>query len=130
MAYTDLEKRRKYQREWYKEKYDNDPGFRIKTRIRNGKNAKRNRPKYIARTREIIAVFRANGCRCGETNHNCLCAHHKDPAKKDFNIGSVISRPIKAERLIEELSKCVCMCLNCHAKLHAKLIRGLISQTD
>jgi hypothetical protein len=69
----------------------------------------------------IIAEFRKNGCKkCNEKDKDCLCAHHRNPKKKMFGIGSVASIRPSLERLKEELKKCTCLCLNCHAKLHAR----------
>lgn len=42
--------------------------------------------------------------------------HHLDPSTKEVNPTKVFSR--KWERIVEELSKCVLLCANCHREVH------------
>lgn len=44
--------------------------------------------------------------------------HHKDPAKKDFQISSGYSKGFN--RMKKEVDKCVLLCRNCHAEIHNK----------
>lgn len=82
---------------------------------------KRYNEDYRKRVDAVIKEFRKNGCKkCKEKDRDCLCAHHRDPKKKMFGIGQVTSARPTLDRLREELKKCVCLCLNCHAKLHAR----------
>lgn len=48
--------------------------------------------------------------------------HHLDPLKKDFSFGSIRANPKSWEKIVVELRKCVMLCKNCHAEVHAKLI--------
>lgn len=57
---------------------------------------------------------------CGETEPVCLDFHHIDPNNKDFTIGK--NRSKSKENLIKEIEKCVCVCSNCHRKIHAGII--------
>lgn len=57
---------------------------------------------------------------CGESEPVCIDFHHKDPNEKEFTIGKHRSR--SRAWLWEEISKCVCLCSNCHRKVHAGLI--------
>jgi predicted HNH restriction endonuclease len=57
-----------------------------------------------------------------KTDACCLSAHHLDPAKKDFAIGRFLSNGASAKRVLAELVKCICVCENCHRKIHAGLI--------
>lgn len=41
--------------------------------------------------------------------------HHEDPLQKDFEISTSLSW----ERIVQELDKCVLVCANCHAEIHA-----------
>ena len=54
---------------------------------------------------------------CGESEPVCLDFHHKDPNDKDFTIGK--HRNKSREHLQLEINKCVCLCANCHRKVHA-----------
>lgn len=58
---------------------------------------------------------------CGESEPVCIDFHHKDPNEKEFTIGKHQSR--SKEWLIKEINKCVCLCSNCHRKVHAGLIK-------
>lgn len=50
---------------------------------------------------------------------NALTFHHIDPSKKSFGISGGTR---SFEKLKSELDKCVLLCHNCHAELHAGLI--------
>jgi hypothetical protein len=117
MAYKDKEKQREYQRKWRKNKYWTDNEYRNRQRLLVTNKSK----DYSIEAGKLVAEFRKNGCtRCSEKNYDCLCAHHKIPSNKEFSI-SVVSRGRHAPAtLIKELKKCVCLCFNCHAKLHAR----------
>lgn len=53
---------------------------------------------------------------CGEKEPVCIDWHHIDPKTKSFTIGASFS---KAKKLIlAEIQKCVCLCSNCHRKVH------------
>ena len=57
---------------------------------------------------------------CGESEPICIDFHHIDPSKKDFTIGQHRSR--NKILLQAEIDKCVCLCANCHRKVHAGVI--------
>jgi hypothetical protein len=65
------------------------------------------------------------GGRCQLCGYNrCLGAlvfHHRDPSEKDFNISLFRKRNVDNFHLIRELEKCVMLCANCHAEVHAGL---------
>lgn len=83
---------------------------------------RRHRERRVVAADALLVEFRANGCLlCPEREPACMCAHHRDPAEKDFSI-SQGRRAYAEPRLRAELAKCVCLCHNCHAKLHAGII--------
>jgi len=57
---------------------------------------------------------------CGESEPICIDFHHINPEEKDFTIGK--NRNIDKNILQKEIDKCVCLCANCHRKVHAGLI--------
>lgn len=57
---------------------------------------------------------------CGESEPVCIDFHHINPEEKEFTIGKCRGR--SKEWLIEEISKCVCLCSNCHRKVHAGIL--------
>ena len=69
----------------------------------------------------MLADFRAGGCFvCGEVAACCLDAHHI--GEKEFGIANVARHGIAIKRIVEELKKCVCVCTNCHRKVHGGLL--------
>lgn len=73
---------------------------------------------------EIILAAKAKGCAlCPENDPVALAFHHPDPAIKEFTIGKAVSASIEMRtanaKLKAEIAKCVVLCHNCHAKVHA-----------
>jgi len=82
-----------------------------------------NQKRYRQQIAELVTKFREHGCRfCPEKATCCLSAHHLDPAKKDFSISQAGNKGASLEKVVAELEKCICVCHNCHAKIHAGLI--------
>ncbi len=117
MPYTDKDKQREYQRKWRRKKLRSDPEYKKRQKLCKDRINERN----LVACRQLVVEFRRNGCSyCAEKDPDCLCAHHKDPSKKKFTIGKWHSAKPTPERVKKELEKCICLCCNCHAKLHAK----------
>ena len=57
---------------------------------------------------------------CGESEPLCIDFHHLHPTEKEFTISKYRSRG--KEWLLSEIQKCVCLCANCHRKVHGGLI--------
>lgn len=125
----------------YKKKKMEDPDFRKNANaISNASRTKRRKEdpalyardvatwkqshdRYCAGVQHVINDFRASGCvRCGEKMGCCLVAHHVDPKTKLFNIGSTKQGRFSLDSIRAELKKCVCVCGNCHRKIHAGLM--------
>jgi len=58
---------------------------------------------------------------CGESEPSCLCLHHVNKDEKEGAIDKIIQRG-RLIHIFIEIAKCVVMCHNCHARLHADLI--------
>jgi hypothetical protein len=87
------------------------------------KNKKRAKASVMRRKREMSLWFKELKSRlscekCGEDHAACICFHHKDPSKKEINLGKVVVHGWSKERIMEEISKCQVLCQNCHAKIH------------
>lgn len=105
---------RKCHSEYTKQHYKNNKSY-YKAK------AEKSNAKYHEETKALLSKFRVLGCSlCPEKDETCLSAHHLDPSSKEFTISLAISRGMSVEKLREELTKCICVCLNCHAKLHAR----------
>ncbi len=71
--------------------------------------------------RDWIISMKSVGCgTCGERHPGCLVFHHRDPATKEFSLGSALAFSWSKARLEVEIAKCDVLCANCHAKLHAR----------
>lgn len=54
---------------------------------------------------------------CGEDDKCCLEFHHILP--KSFRISYAVKN-VKPDKFKQELDKCICVCSNCHKKIHNK----------
>lgn len=61
---------------------------------------------------------------CPEDDPACLDLHHLDPTEKEATLASV-SRSWSWEKMEQEIKKCIVVCRNCHAKIHAGSITVL-----
>lgn len=112
-VYTEEQKARR--RAYWRKRYKDDKEYKQQQLT--------NRKVSIQKTKELVKVviseFRKFGCSlCDEKSHACLAAHHLDPKEKELKLGDASAGRVAVERVIRELSKCVCLCHNCHAKLH------------
>lgn len=62
---------------------------------------------------------------CGESYRRCIEFHHLDSDKKEYDISGMMSRYPLAS-ILQEVSKCIVVCANCHRKIHG----GIIHITD
>lgn len=47
--------------------------------------------------------------------------HHKNPKDKLFSISSPPDKNMLFEEILQEAQKCVLLCANCHAEVHARI---------
>jgi len=82
---------------------------------------KKNKDRREQIKREIIDR-RGGKCRkCGYSKSlSALCFHHRNPAKKKFNISGMNLIRISRAKLEAEADKTDVYCMNCHAELHDK----------
>lgn len=119
MPYKDPEVRRTKHREYMQRYLDNE-----ENRERHYERVKRNNKRYGEQRKTLLEQFREGGCAlCGEDEPCCLSAHHLDPTAKDFNIAQGARMNVSVKKFKEELSKCVCLCENCHRKVHAGILK-------
>ena len=85
-----------------------------------------NKEKYIKKAKtyretfiEWIIDYKKNlKCEiCNEDRYWVLDFHHKDPKEKDTEI-SVLVKSCNKKRILDEISKCMIVCSNCHRDLH------------
>ena len=76
--------------------------------------------KYHKVNKQILVKYKTECCICGETSKCCLEFHHL--YNKQYNISQSV-KYLSTKLFINELYKCICICANCHRKLHANLLR-------
>lgn len=98
-------------REKSKKHYENNkPAYRLKNR-----KARKEKREFIASLKQGLH------CEiCSEKEVCCLDFHHL--GDKDFNIGDATKYNYPLAKIKEEIAKCICVCSNCHRKLHAGVI--------
>jgi len=98
---------------------------RYVTRSVYEKNLAAKRKKYHSGEKSPTTLKKERGSKCeicGFDKHlACLDFHHKDPRQKKFGIAKGNGYSIDAVR--EEASKCILVCKNCHALIHAGIIQ-------
>lgn len=62
-----------------------------------------------------------HGCaKCGyNTCVSALHLHHNEPKDKTSDISRMIKQKYSLNRIMSEIQKCIVVCANCHAELHA-----------
>jgi len=83
--------------------------------------AKKSKKKYRILTRETVRDIKSESkCMlCGESRSECLVFHHLDPRTKLFCIANAIHDGYALYKVQKEIDKCVVLCRNCHACIHA-----------
>jgi len=81
----------------------------------------KNKRKYKSARKEFLQeVKKINGCAlCDEKEVCCMDFHHL--YNKKFLISGNIVLSLRVIR--EELKKCVCLCSNCHRKVHNDILK-------
>ena len=117
MPHADPEEHKAYRRRYMKQ-YLSDP----KNRRRHIARVRANGKRYGEEIRSILASFKSAGCAlCPEKAPCCLSAHHLEG--KDFAVSvATTGKRFSPGRVVAELKKCVCLCENCHRKVHAGIL--------
>lgn len=77
---------------------------------------------------KLINHFGGKCVKCGyDKCKGALSFHHLDPNKKDFKISDGRCRSF--ENNVEEASKCILVCSNCHAEIHEELKQSAVTQS-
>lgn len=94
--------------------------YRLKGKDKYNKSAtERISERRRSKKRELVKM--KGGCceKCGyNKNYSALTFHHIDPSTKKFGITTREAGSFPKEVLLEELSKCILLCHNCHMELH------------
>ena len=77
------------------------------------------RPKEL---REWVQTLKGPCIACGESDPVVIDFHHRDPKTKDKEIARMCGQRMSRAKIKEEIDKCVCLCSNCHRKVHANTL--------
>lgn len=88
----------------------------------NKKNQRRYRDRYKIFKDSLTCML------CPETDSICLDFHHLDPTRKDISVSRAVYWSMK--RLREEIRKCICVCSNCHRKIHKYGLEQVANEFD
>jgi len=109
MAYKDINKRR----------------ANIKNHYNNNKEYyyEKNKKHRISKREWFIEFMKTKQCTlCPETESCTLDWHHLNPDTKILEISKMVNKCYSIETIMEEMSKCICICSNCHRKIHAGVV--------
>lgn len=104
MPYSNPEQQKLAQKKWYEKN-------KSLTSQRSKESRKRKRMWYNTIMDEQSCV------KCGESDNACLDWHHLDPSQKEYEVSFLLCNRSK-KSILEEIDKCICLCSNCHRKLH------------
>ena len=101
-------------KEHHKEWYQNNKKSVIEHNIRYRKRL----------LEKITNIKKQSGCiLCDEKEVCCLDFHHVEEDDKLDDIGNLIHRGWGWNLIIAEINKCICVCSNCHRKIHSGIIK-------
>jgi hypothetical protein len=82
----------------------------------NAAKAKKYQGLYGSRRTLMDILYAEHGCYvCGETDPFALTFHHINPSEKQFG---VTATNLTHADFWDELEKCICLCHNCHNRIH------------
>lgn len=114
MPYKDKQKGKEYKKAWNRRFYSSHKPQEI---IRTGERKAEMRKWFKEYKRTL------NCSKCGENNPACLEFHHSNKNSKEFEISESFEKMgYSKDRIMDEISKCVVLCANCHRKLHSREI--------
>lgn len=123
MEFLTSEKRRAWQREYYRRNRDKLRAYHRKYN-KNHPQLRADRDIHVIKWRykrqDLLNRIKAElgCCLCEEKAYPALDFHHK--GRKDLS--SIQFKTASISKLKKELRRCVVLCANCHRKLHAKLV--------
>ena len=81
---------------------------------RKNRKCRNNKKEWF---RELKSTLKCS--MCSEDHPATLDFHHKDANSKDKDVSFLAARSYSKQRVLEEISKCIILCANCHRKLHS-----------
>lgn len=81
--------------------------------------------RWRKRTKQKIVEAMGGKCVCCGYNKcsGALVLHHLDPSQKEMGLGALRASCSSWGKIVKELRKCILVCANCHAEIHAGLTK-------
>ena len=108
-----IEERRAYNKDWYDR---NKNKLTLKSHQKS--TAKRIRKERREWFQDLKKELKCE--RCGFADYRALDFHHKDPEQKDLEVSNMVRLRWSKKKILEEISKCMCLCANCHRITHSE----------
>lgn len=88
--------------------------------LNNKETYKENAAERKRSIKEWASLYKASlKCeRCGEDHPATIDFHHVDSSDKEKEVAVLVQEAYCIERILEEISKCIVLCSNCHRKHH------------
>lgn len=102
--------------------YEHVKRWRSKNKVKNARMTYEDKARRIKRRAGLLTTIKERyGCavcgynRCGFA----IDVHHIDTATKEATVAELINKNVGRERIVEEITKCILLCSNCHREHHA-----------
>lgn len=83
------------------------------------REARNRKSARIVVRKKFTELLRKSKCLdCGVSDPVVLVFHHRDPKEKTHGISKMIQHRYGWKAILEELTKCDCLCANCHFRRH------------
>ena len=106
-------------KKWKEENIDKMREYRRDYYYKNKESHYDRNEKTEEKIKQIVLDAKTPCIVCGESEKACIDFHHL--RDKDMNVSQMFKYG-SIKKVKEEINKCVCLCANCHRKLHAGLI--------
>lgn len=109
-TFKSVEERRAYWKQWY-ENNKHREDYKAADRATKKRIRDEGRVWYHEYKKSLQCAH------CGIKDFRVLDFHHSDPEQKSFGIAAMVAR-VSKEKFLEEVSKCIVLCANCHRIEH------------
>jgi hypothetical protein len=110
MPHANKEELKRYQAS-YKKEYQKRSDVKEKRKIL--------REQRVERNKQFVLEYTTPCINCGEADPVVIDFHHLNAAEKEDGISKLIWNNSSLEKIKTEIDKCVCLCSNCHRRVHA-----------
>ncbi|AMO42802.1 HNH endonuclease [Cyanophage S-RIM50] len=114
MPHADKEDLKRYQAS-YKKEYQKRPEVKEKRKAL--------REQRVQRNKEFVLEHMTPCIECGEADPVVIDFHHLDATEKEDGVSRLIWNNSSLDKIKTEIDKCVCLCSNCHRRVHAGTVQ-------